>query len=190
MIENDGKGIPIQIHKGILLLNIVEQNLYVPELIFGHLLTSSNYDDSIKKVTGGRNGFGAKLTNIFSKTFTLETADKTKVFRMTWKDNMKSHSEAEISPNKGGQYTRVTFTPDFARFGVRCMSDELLSVLRRRVADMAAILPNVKVILNGKRIQIGGFKEYIRMFGLEKVSYTSTEYNGRRWEVAVSSSDG
>jgi DNA topoisomerase-2 len=64
----------------------------VPELIFGHLLTSSNYDDSIKKVTGGRNGFGAKLTNIFSKQFTLETADKNKVFRMTWSDNMTKHT--------------------------------------------------------------------------------------------------
>ena len=66
-VWNNGKGIPIQIHK--------EYNLYVPEMIFGHLLTSSNYDDSVKKVTGGRNGYGAKLTNIFSKKFTIETAE-------------------------------------------------------------------------------------------------------------------
>lgn len=66
-VYNNGKGIPIQIHK--------DHNVYVPELIFGHLLTSSNYDDSIKKITGGRNGYGAKLTNIFSKKFTIETAD-------------------------------------------------------------------------------------------------------------------
>ena len=65
-IWNNGKGIPIEIHK--------EQNVYVPTLIFGHLLTSSNYDDSQKKVTGGRNGFGAKLCNIFSKKFVVETA--------------------------------------------------------------------------------------------------------------------
>ena len=66
-IWNNGKGIPVQIHK--------EYNIYVPELIFGHLLTSSNYDDTMKKVTGGRNGYGAKLANIFSKRFTVETAD-------------------------------------------------------------------------------------------------------------------
>jgi DNA topoisomerase-2 len=47
----------------------------VSELIFGHLLTGSNYDDNIKKVTGGRNGFGAKLTNIFSKKFVVENTD-------------------------------------------------------------------------------------------------------------------
>ena len=67
-IYNNGKGIPITIHK--------TYKIYVPELIFGHLLTSSNYDDSQKKVTGGRNGFGAKLTNVFSKKFIVETAEK------------------------------------------------------------------------------------------------------------------
>ena len=66
-VLNDGKGIPVQIHK--------EHNIYVPELVFGHLLTSSNYNDSEKKVTGGRNGYGAKLTNIFSTKFIVETAD-------------------------------------------------------------------------------------------------------------------
>lgn len=66
-VWNNGKGIPVQIHK--------EHNLYVPDMIFGHLLTSSNYDDTIKKITGGRNGYGAKLTNAFSKRFTVETAD-------------------------------------------------------------------------------------------------------------------
>ena len=64
-VWNNGKGIPIEVHK--------EHGCYVPELVFGHLLTSSNYDDKQKKVTGGRNGYGAKLTNIFSKRFTVET---------------------------------------------------------------------------------------------------------------------
>lgn len=57
-VYNDGKGIPIEIHK--------KEGIHVPELIFGHLLTSSNYNDNEKKVTGGRNGYGAKLANIFS----------------------------------------------------------------------------------------------------------------------------
>ncbi len=65
---NNGEGIPIEIHK--------EYNVYVPELIFGHLLTGSNYDDTEKKVVGGRNGFGAKLTNIFSEKFSIEVGDQ------------------------------------------------------------------------------------------------------------------
>lgn len=69
-VENNGKGIPAQIHS--------QYNVYVPELIFGHLLTSSNFDDTEKKVTGGRNGFGAKLANVFSKSFEVEAADHKK----------------------------------------------------------------------------------------------------------------
>jgi DNA topoisomerase-2 len=67
-VYNNGKGIPVQMHQ--------KEQVYVPELIFGHLLTSSNYDDDEKKVTGGRNGYGAKLCNIFSSEFIVETADK------------------------------------------------------------------------------------------------------------------
>jgi DNA topoisomerase-2 len=66
-VWNNGRGIPVEIHK--------TEGIYVPELIFGHLLTSSNYDDNQKKVTGGRNGYGAKLANIFSTQFIIETAD-------------------------------------------------------------------------------------------------------------------
>ncbi|KAF5921828.1 hypothetical protein HPG69_013002 [Diceros bicornis minor] len=67
-IWNNGKGIPVVEHK--------VEKVYVPALIFGQLLTSSNYDDDEKKVTGGRNGYGAKLCNIFSTKFTVETACK------------------------------------------------------------------------------------------------------------------
>lgn len=66
-VYNNGAGLPVEVH--------AEEGVYVPELVFGHLLTSSNYDDSQKKTTGGRNGYGAKLTNIFSTEFVIETAD-------------------------------------------------------------------------------------------------------------------
>lgn len=40
-------------------------------MIFGHLRTSSNYKKN--KKTGGKNGYGAKLTNIFSEHFIVDT---------------------------------------------------------------------------------------------------------------------
>ena len=78
-VLNNGKGIPIEMHK--------KEKMYVPELIFGNLLTSDNYDDNRKKVTGGRNGFGAKLCNIFSNKFTVETVDSSQKlkFKQTWR---------------------------------------------------------------------------------------------------------
>ena len=66
-VYNDGEGIDIELHP--------EHNIYIPELIFGNLLTSTNYDQDEEKITGGKNGYGAKLTNIFSKKFTIETTD-------------------------------------------------------------------------------------------------------------------
>ena len=106
---NDGKGIPITMHK--------VHNCYVPELVFGHLLTGSNFNDDIKKVTGGRNGFGAKLTNIFSTKFTIETADSklNKKYSQTFYDNMTRKDEPEIKPNEEKEnYTCITFQPDLS----------------------------------------------------------------------------
>src|SRR5690625_2082720 len=95
--------------------------MYVPELIFGHLLTSSNYDDDIKKVTGGRNGYGAKLANIFSIEFSIETVDakRGKKFSMTWNNNMTQRREPKLSSVRAKEdYTKITFKPDLARFGM------------------------------------------------------------------------
>ncbi|KAG8084281.1 hypothetical protein GUJ93_ZPchr0010g9382 [Zizania palustris] len=64
---NNGDGILVEVHQ--------EEGIYVLEMIFDHLLTSSNYDDNVKKTTGGRNGYGSKLTNIFSTEFVIETTD-------------------------------------------------------------------------------------------------------------------
>ena len=66
-VWNNGRSLPVEMHP--------KERVYVPELVFGHLLTSSNYDDSVRKVTGGRNGFGAKLTNIFSRSFEITVCD-------------------------------------------------------------------------------------------------------------------
>ena len=109
-ILNDGKGIPVQIHKA--------HKIYVPELIFGHLLTSSNYEDSDRKVVGGRNGFGAKLANLFSSSFLIEIADSVtkKSYRQQWDSNMTHMEKAVIQPYQGDSYTKVTFKPDFQKF--------------------------------------------------------------------------
>lgn len=67
-----------------------EEKMFVPELIFGELLTGSNFDDQEKKTTGGWNGFGAKLTNIYSKEFIVETANSNnkKLLTIKWTNNM------------------------------------------------------------------------------------------------------
>ena len=65
--------------------------MLTPHLL-GHLLTSSNYNDKEEKVTGGRNGFGAKRANIFSSEFTIETGSLSlrKYYKQTFFQNMSS----------------------------------------------------------------------------------------------------
>jgi len=87
-------------------------------MIFGHLLTSSNYDDDEKKVVGGRNGYGAKLCNIFSEKFKVETSSKAygKQFSQTWSNNMSKAQDPKITPSIRPDFTKVTFMPDLAKF--------------------------------------------------------------------------
>ena len=192
-IYNNGKGIPIKIHN--------TYNIYVPELIFGHLLTSSNYNDNERKITGGRNGFGAKLTNVFSKLFIVETADKKvkKKYKIEYSDNMTKHKEAEIEKYEGEDFTRVTFEPDFRKFKMTELDNDIISLLKKRVYDVAGTSPSrVKVYLNDKIINIKDFSEYAdlyiknRYFDEDnKILYPKILVNStERWEVIFSMTDG
>ena len=158
-IKNGGKGIPITIHK--------KYNMYVPQLIFGNLLTSSNYNDNVKKVTGGRNGYGAKLTNIYSKTFIVETADKEsgKKYYQKFYNNMLKFNEPEIEDYSKDDFTCITFEPDLGRFGMEELDDDIVALFEKRVFDMAGITPkSVSVYLNGKKLNVKNFEDYIHMY--------------------------
>ncbi|KAK9243853.1 DNA topoisomerase [Lipomyces tetrasporus] len=159
VIYNNGRGIPIEMHE--------KEKMYIPELIFGNLLTSSNYDDDERKVTGGRNGYGAKLCNIFSTEFIVETADKTtkKKYKQVWTNNMGKVGKPKITENsKGDEYTKISFKPDLKLFGMTKLDDDLIGIMMRRVYDLAGSVKNVKVYLNNDRLKIRNFKQYIEMY--------------------------
>ncbi|PIO74202.1 DNA gyrase/topoisomerase IV, A subunit [Teladorsagia circumcincta] len=157
-IFNNGKGIPVVHHK--------VENMYVPEMIFGTLLTSSNYDDSERKVTGGRNGYGAKLCNIFSTEFTLETSSKEygKAFKQTWINNMTKDKEPQIVKATSDDYTKITFKPDLKKFKMSQLDDDIIGLMSRRAYDIAGSTKGVKVFLNGKALPVQGFKQYVEQY--------------------------
>lgn len=182
-VWNNGKSVPIIIHK--------KENVYVPELIFGHLLTSSNYDDKEKKVTGGRNGYGAKLCNIFSSEFIVETADSKEnlIYYQRYTDNMSKREEPVITKQRVREsYTKITFTPDLKRFKMDHLDDDIISLLKKRVYDMCATVKKVKVFLNGNQIPISSFKQYISLYVSESTQVIHEVVNDR-WEVAAVLSD-
>ena len=198
-IFNNGRGIPVEIHS--------KEGIWVPELIFGHLLTSSNYNDDQKKVTGGRNGYGAKLCNIFSTEFIVETADCKvgKKFRQVFRSNMSIKNEPEISnyPRSSSEYTKITFKPDFAKFGMTGMDEDLVALFTKRVYDLAGVVQNVKVFLNGERLKIRNFKQYVELYinkneSLQQAAAASGQQApplvhsivNDRWEICFTLSDG
>lgn len=188
-VWNNGKGIPVVEHK--------VEKVYVPALIFGQLLTSSNYDDDEKKVTGGRNGYGAKLCNIFSKKFTVETACKEskKDFKQTWHDNMSRAGDSVISSFGGEEYTCITFRPDLAKFKMSVLDKDTVALMTRRAYDIAGSSKGVRVFFNGKKLPISGFRSYVDMYVKDKVDEVGAELKvlhevvNERWEVCVTMSE-
>jgi len=178
-VYNDS-GIPIETHP--------EYNIYIPELIFANLLTSSNYDDSVKRTTGGLNGLGAKLTAIFSKTFTVETAKVGKKYVQTYEKNLSIIGKPVITTSSK-EYTKITFYPDFEKFGVECISDNTLDILIKRVFDICAITPKtVEIFLNGKKLPIKNFSDYISVYIGNIKSSPRVIQENERWKVSISAS--
>jgi len=158
-VWNNGQGIPIEVHS--------KEKVYIPELIFGNLLTSSNYDDEEAKVTGGRNGFGAKLTNIYSSEFIVETADKRseQKYRQVFRNHMHDKDKPKILKNSRKEdFTCITFKPDLALFHMDGIDPDTEALLMKRVYDMAGTVKGVKVYLNGERLKIKNFKQYVEMY--------------------------
>lgn len=184
-VYNNGQGVPIQIHK--------EYNIHVPELIFGQLLTSSNYDDDEKRTVGGRNGFGAKLANIFSTQFMVETCDGKQYYKQLFTKNMSGRDDPEISKaEERRSWTKITFKPDLGRFGMEELEDDIISLIEKRTYDIAGTSgKGLKVFYNNKQIGIKDFKSYCEMH-LEESAQKDFIYEqiSDRWEIGIAPSDG
>lgn len=127
-------------------------------------MTSSNYNDQEQKVTGGRNGFGAKLANIFSTEFVIETgeAKRGKYFKQTFYNNMSRKDEPYLGANESGDdFTKVSFRPDLKKFNMTHLDDDIVALMTKRVYDLAGVTDaRVRVKLNGKTIECKNFTQY------------------------------
>lgn len=189
-IWNNGSGIPIQLHK--------EHGIYVPELIFGHLLSGSNYDDSTTRIGAGTNGLGSKLSCIYSKKFVVETvdSDEKKKFVQEYTDNMSNRTKPKITSNSGKSYTKITFIPDYSRFEMNGLEDDTILLIQKRVLDcIACTNSNVQISLNGERLRGKGLIDYIKYFfdeekvitesHTERIRNRNGEITEYIWEYAI-----
>ncbi len=183
-IENNGPlgGIGVRMHE--------KEGLWNPELVFGHLLTSTNYDDTQKRIVGGRNGYGAKLANIYSSDFSIAIKDhETKqTYTQKWSKNMTVCDPPKIKKHSGATSSvAITFTPEWKRFGMSKMDDTIYSIFQKRVWDAnICTTQNCKVKFNGDILPKQNFEAYAKMHeGVDQVASVS----GDRWSVCIGPSE-
>lgn len=164
-VMNIGSSIPIEYFE--------DTKSYIPTVIFGEFLTSSNYNENEKKTTIGTFGIGAKATNVYSTMFKVETYDKNKslLFEQTWKNNM-SIVEPPIINKKHCtyDYTRIIFQPDLKRFNTQNFDEDLICVLQKRVYDLAGLTP-IQIVFNKNNISCNSFKDYISYYRSDQPIY-------------------
>jgi DNA topoisomerase II len=185
-MTNDGNGIDIAKHP--------EYNLWIPEMVFGHLRTSTNYNKDEKRIVGGKNGFGFKLVLIWSLYGRVETIDHTRGLKYVqeYSDNLDTISEPVITkvPKTTKPYTKVSFRPDYARLGVQGLTHDMLMLLKKRVYDIGAVTDHsakkIKVMCNNEVIPVKNFQQYIDLYiGGKDTSKRVYETADERWEYAV-----
>jgi DNA topoisomerase-2 len=185
-ITNDGNGIDVAKHP--------ENNLWIPEMVFGHLRTSTNYNKDEKKIVGGKNGFGFKLVLIWSEYGKIETVDHVRGLKYVqeFKRNLDEICPPVITKLTGAAkpYTKVTFKPDYRRLHTNGLTPDMLAILKKRVYDIGAVtdhsIKKIKVGYNGVTVPVKNFQQYIDLYiGPKETSKRVYEQPDDRWEYAV-----
>jgi len=179
---NDGNGIDVAQHP--------EYQLWIPEMIFGHLRTSTNYDEKKKeKIVGGKNGFGFKLVLIWSTWGKVETVDHVRGLKyiQEFKNNLTEVCKPSITKCKTKPFTRVSFKPDYQRLGLTGLSEDMIALFKKRVYDISAVTDkSIKVKFNGQLVPCKHFEQYIDLYiGSKNETKRIFEKANDRWEYAI-----
>lgn len=175
-VKDNGRGIPVEIHP--------QTKTYVAETVFSNLRAGSNFNDSEDQQLIGTNGVGSTLTNILSTSFKIESCDGKKVLKQEFRDGMRTRSEPKISADNVNR-TKITFVPDYAFFKLPGLDPDHALKMTKKVVDAAACNPNIKFYVNGDRIMVRDFGDYIALYADEYV-YDDTE----DWKIGISYGDG
>lgn len=184
IIRNDGESIDVELHP--------EYGIYIPQMIFGELLTSTNYDKTEKKLVGGKNGYGVKLVNIFAKQLTVTIVDGKRQLKyvQSFQDNMTNIGKPLIKSCKTKPFVEIEWVPDFERFGWSSakIPEGLLQVIQRRVFDLAMTVgKEVRVTWCDAVVKFRDLASYASWY-LPKDTPVLTENPQVGWQIAVADS--
>jgi DNA topoisomerase-2 len=175
-VHDNGRGIPVEIHP--------QTKTYVAETVFSNMRAGSNFNDSEDQQLIGTNGVGSTLTNILSKHFRVESCDGKKLLKQDFFNGMRERGEPKITAH-AKNHTKISFLPDYEFFKLDGLNADHVLKMTKKVADAAACNPGVKFYVNGERLDVKNFGDYIKLYADEYV-YDDTE----DWKVGISESDG
>jgi DNA topoisomerase II len=150
-------------------------------MIFGHLNSSGNYEDKKQERIGaGLHGHGAKLTNIFSKEFHVETYDpiEKKKYTQIFMNNMETAKKPKISVLKSDRgYTKIEYLADFRLFELENYNQNHISVMKKLCYD-CAMVTGVQVIFNEEKLDTKTLSQYSDLYysnNEEKIEFKSRD---------------
>lgn len=175
-VMNNGISIPIEIHP--------KSQKYVPELIFGNMLSSSNFNKT-KRTVGGKNGIGAKAANIFSNSFVVTVINNGTKYIQKWEDQMKVKHEPKITKVKAEDSVTISYEPCHKVFDIKSIhNDDTVPIIYKRVLDASAVTGNdVIVTFNKLKIKVKNFEDYMNLYIGNKKEAPRVIYEINRWSV-------
>ena len=162
--------------------------IYVPEMCMGYSKAGSNFNDNEKRETVGTHGIGAYATNCMSTRFYVETADGSKKFYQVYANNAKDRTTPKITVCTK-HYTQISYIPDYEKFGMEEISDDIYKSIESRVYEVAGTNPKLKIYFNDKKIDIKSFKDYCLMFLDSADNFMYEETKDGKWSVGISTSN-
>jgi len=125
----------------------------------------------------------------FQHNLTIETVDhySKKIYTQTFRNNMTQRDEPIVKAYSKLPYTQITFIPDYKKFGIDNITDDIYKLFHRRVIDACATTnKDVAVTFNGTKLTIKDFEKYCDLFLDKKEQPNIYESCGERWEVVAS----
>lgn len=167
-VTNDGESVAVAKHPTL--------GIWVPELIFAHAMTGTNFNKSDSDIIGGKNGYGAKLAVVWSTYAAIDISDPVRgvQYFQEFHNNRATIGEPRITKiaKTAKPHTRFIFRPDFARFGIPAgLTADYRALFKKRVYDIAAVTDKgVRVTYCGEPVPVKSFQQYVDFYIGEKAT--------------------
>ncbi|HIF61644.1 MAG TPA: DNA gyrase subunit B [Candidatus Pelagibacter sp.] len=164
-VEDDGRGIPVDLHKG--------EKKSAAEVIMTQLHAGGKFDHDSYKVSGGLHGVGVSVVNALSEKLVLKIFREKKEYHIEFKDG-KAVSPLKVKGKSNKNGTLINFLPSKEVFSQTEFSS---SILQKRLRELAFLNKGLNITLldlTGKKEKIyknkydGGIQEFVEFLDGKK----------------------